>query len=148
MEGSQNSTFLSTSDVGLVVRRSNPIRIWGAEVKAALVGLILVEPSVDELAPSPFVPGVGHGTPSPLAAWHLLTASDRDRMIRQAMRMDLLQEVTVIVEHYIRVKSAQIFISTDLAALGAGDVFIVNVETVRSRFVVCFAWFDNERFIL
>lgn len=108
MEGSQNSTFLSTSDVGLVVKRSNPIRIWGAELKAALVGLILVEPSVDE---SPFVPGVGHGTPSPLGAWHLLTASDRDWMIRQAMRMDLLQEVTVIVEHYIRVKSAQIFIS-------------------------------------
>ena len=69
-------------------------------------------------------------------------------MIRQAMRMDLLQDVTVIVEHYIRVKSAQRFISTDLAALGAGDVFIVNVEAVRSRFVVCFAWFDNERFIL
>jgi hypothetical protein len=55
------------------------------------------------------------------------------------------------VEHYIRcsgVKSAQIFISTDLAALGAGDVLIVNVETVRSRFVVSFAWFDNERFVL
>jgi hypothetical protein len=64
------------------VKRSNPIRIWGAEVKAAL-GLILVQPSVDEFAP--FVPGVGPGTPSPLGAWHLLTASGLDRIIRQAM---------------------------------------------------------------
>jgi hypothetical protein len=40
------------------------------------------------------------------------------------------------------------FISTDLAALGAGDVLIVNVETMRSRSVECFAWFDDERFVL
>jgi hypothetical protein len=78
MEGSRNSTFLSTSDVGLVVKRSNPIRIWGAEVKAAL-GLILAEPSIDELAP--FAPEVGHGAPS--GAWHLVR--DSDRIIRQVM---------------------------------------------------------------
>ena len=74
MEGSWKSISLSTSDVGLVVKRYNPIRIWGAEVKAAL-GLILAEPSIvdDELAP--FVPEVGR-------AWHLLRASDR--IIRQA----------------------------------------------------------------
>jgi hypothetical protein len=79
MEGSRNSIFLTTSDVGIVVKRSNPIRIWGAEVKATL-GLILDEPSIDdELAP--FLPEVGHGTPS--GAWHLLKASHR--IIRQAM---------------------------------------------------------------
>jgi len=39
-------------------------------------------------------------------------------------------------------------LSTDLAALGAGDVLIVNVETVRSHSVARFAWFDNERFVL
>lgn len=68
------------------MKRSNPIRIWGAEVKAEL-GLILAEPLIDdELAPS--------------EAWHLLRASDR--IIRQVMghrqdrpRMHLLQEVTV-----------------------------------------------------
>ena len=58
MEGWRNLTFLSTSDVEIAVKRSNRIRIWGAEVKAAL-GLILVEPSIDELAP--FVHEVGHG---------------------------------------------------------------------------------------
>jgi hypothetical protein len=77
-EGSENSTFLSTSDVGVVVERSNQIRIWGAEVKAGL-GLILAWPSVDELAP--FVPEVEDGTPS--GACHLLRASDR--IVRQAM---------------------------------------------------------------
>jgi hypothetical protein len=126
------------------VRRSNPTRIWGAEVKAAL-GLILAEPSIDGLAP--FVPEVGHGNPS--EAWqHLLRASDRT--IRHRPRMNLLQEVTVNrAEHYVRSsKGLSLLISTDLAALGAGDVLIVNVETVRSRFVVCFAWFDNERFVL
>jgi hypothetical protein len=76
-EGSGNSTFLSTSDV-VVVKRSNQIRIWGAEVKAGL-GLILAWPSVDELAP--FVPEVEDGTPS--GAGHLLRASDR--IVRQAM---------------------------------------------------------------
>jgi hypothetical protein len=41
------------------------------------------------------------------------------------------------------------FVSTDLAALGAGNVLVVNVEAVRSRFVVCFfTRFDNERFVL
>lgn len=79
MEGLRNLIFLSTSDVGIVVKRSNPIRIWGAEVKATL-GQILAEPSIDgELAP--LVPEVGYGTPS--EAWHLLRASDR--MTRQAM---------------------------------------------------------------
>jgi len=77
MEGSRNSSFLPTSDVGVgvVVKRSNPIRIWGAEVKAAL-GLVLAELSI-----APFVPELGHGTPSD--AWHLLRASDR--ILRQAM---------------------------------------------------------------
>ena len=96
MEGSRNSISLSTSDVGVVVNRYNLIRIWGAEVKAAL-GLILAEPSIvdDEIAP--FVPEVGHGAPS--GAWHLLRASDR--ITRQAMGhywdgpwLHLLQEVT------------------------------------------------------
>lgn len=88
MEGSRNSTFLPTSDVGLVVKRSNPIRIWVAEVKAA-PGPILAEPSIDHLAP--LVPEVGHGTPS--GAWYLLRASDR--IIRHRPRMHFLQEVTV-----------------------------------------------------
>jgi hypothetical protein len=87
MEGSRNLTFLSTSDVGLVVKRSSLIRIWGAEVKAA-PGLILPL-SIDELAP--FAPEVGHGTPS--GAWNLLRANDR--ITRHCPRMDLLQEVTV-----------------------------------------------------
>ena len=80
MEESRNLISLSTSEIGGVVKRSSLIRIWGAEVKAAL-GLILAEPSivVDELAP--FVPEVGHGAPS--GAWHLLRASRR--IIRQAM---------------------------------------------------------------
>ena len=82
MEGLRNSTLLSTSDVGLVVERSNPIRIWGAEVKVAL-GLILVEPSIVELAP--FDPEVEHGTPP--EAWHLLRATDP--IIRHRPRMDL-----------------------------------------------------------
>ena|SRR6266576_2743281 len=89
MEESKNSTLLSTSDVGVVVKRSNPIRISGAEVKAAL-GLILAERSIDELT-TPFVREVGHGTPS--GAWNLLRASDR--IIRHRPRMYLLQEVTV-----------------------------------------------------
>jgi hypothetical protein len=74
MEGSWKSISLSTSDVRLVVKRYNLIRIWGAEVKAAL-GLILAERSIvdDELAP--FIPEVGR-------VWHLLRASDR--IIRQA----------------------------------------------------------------
>ena len=88
MEGSRNSTFLSTSDVDFVVKRSNPIRISAAEVKATL-RLILTELSIDELAP--FAPEVGHGTPS--GAWHLLRASDR--IIRHRPRMHLIQEVTV-----------------------------------------------------
>jgi hypothetical protein len=100
MEGSRNSIFLTTSDVGVVVKRSNPIRIWGAEVKATL-GLILYEPSIDdELA-------VGHGTPS--RAWRLLR--DNHRIIHQAMghyrdrpRMHLLQEVTVSRETFYQMK--------------------------------------------
>ena len=63
--------------------------------------------------------------------------------------MHLLQEVTVKREAFyqmFRVKSARIFNSTDLGALGARDVLFVNVEAMRSRCVVCFSWFDNERF--
>lgn len=79
MEGSRNSIFLTTSDVGSVVKRSILIRIWGAEVKTTL-GLFLDEPSIDdELAP--FVPEVGHRTPS--GAWHLSRANDR--IIRQVI---------------------------------------------------------------
>jgi hypothetical protein len=80
MEGQRNSIFRSTSDVGVVVKRSNPIRIWGAEVKATL-GLILLEPSIVNDVLAPFVPDVGHETP--LRALHLLRANDR--IIRQAM---------------------------------------------------------------
>ena len=110
-------------------------------MKVAL-SLILAEPSIDELAP--FVPEVGHGTPS--AVWHLLMASDR--IIRHRPRMHLLQEVTVDCGTLYRMFRGQVYIPTDLGALGAGDVLIVNVETVRSRFVVCFAWLDDERFVL
>ena len=67
-------------------------------------------------------------------------------------RMHLLQEVTVnrgaLYQMFPGGRSAHIFISTDLAALGARNVFIVNVQAVRSRFGACFAWFDNERFVL
>ena len=71
MGGSQNSTFLPTSDVGVVVKRSNQIRIWGAEVKVA--GLILAEPTIDEL--TTFGPELGHvNLPG---GWCLSRASDR-----------------------------------------------------------------------
>jgi len=76
MEGSRNSTFLSTSDVGIVVKHSNPIRIWGAEVKATL-GRILAEPSIDEEL-APFVAELVHA-----GAWDLLRTSDR--IVRQMM---------------------------------------------------------------
>jgi hypothetical protein len=71
MGGSPNSTFLSTSD-GDVVKSSNQIQISGAEVKVA-PGLILAEPTIDEL--SPFVPELAHATRS--GEWSLLRPSDR-----------------------------------------------------------------------
>ena len=43
MEACQNSTLPSTSDVGVVVKDSNPIQISGAEGRVA-VSLILAEP--------------------------------------------------------------------------------------------------------